>query len=196
MMHLNPHELSPEEVQFLKHYSAAVKRDFYVLTCALQVMMKDGLAVTNPVTATRLAQELQRMHAEFDGKLIGLALQNGWRMKGRFAPEPPPIEMLVRIVQASFFKLIEKKKALKDPTDMGWFSGQPVAWETTYKQAPVNSPELNAVLGPLFNAIAKLFKHKLPPPKPEYADEQADDYDDGENFEDFDDDDFEQWADD
>lgn len=194
MMHPNPHELDREEVQFLKHYSAAVKRDFYVLANALQLMLTDGLAVTNPVTATCLAQKLQRMHAEFDGKLVGLALQNGWRMKDRFAPEPPSPDVLVRIVQASFFKLIEKKKAAKEPTDLGWFSGHAGDWDTAFKQVPANSPDLGAVLGPLLNAVAHLFKHKAPPFKFGYTDAQDDDY--AEDVDDDVDDDFEQWADD
>lgn len=177
----------------MKQYVAAVHRDFDVLTGALQLMMRDGLNVMNPVVATQCALQLQKMNAKFNGAIVALALRGGWRMKGGFAPEPPPHDMLVRLLQVSFFKVFEPSKATKKLKDLGLYSGHPFDWEGMPKQTEVDSWAPGDKLGSLLNAFSQLFdkpvpssfKTAQPPPQ---SDERDDDYEDDE--------DEENWADD
>jgi hypothetical protein len=155
--------MSPTEVQFIRVYVAAMKRHYFALQTAIDLMQPDNLALTDFYAATRVALETERWHDDFDRKLAV------WRKKHKptlvAVAESPTEDELAELFTLSFFKLLsasetKPQEQLKDAS--GWFSGHPEEWQnslTVYSNIPNDSvaAELSAVLTQCFNAFAKLF---------------------------------------
>ena len=174
-------KVTPTERAFMRAYAAALKRNFVLLTGAIQLMSPQSLAVTCPVQAASLTYDLQIMQALFDGELSALALKHQMRpKKGVNVPTP---DQLVRIMQLSFFKLLEKKAEPHKPVDKGWFSGHPLDWAVVLKRVEAAASPEKAVIGSVLAAIADLFLGKQVPKHwknkasgPEKDDQSLEDY--------------------
>jgi hypothetical protein len=149
--------MSPQARAFVRIYTVTIKQEYELFMSTLNLMSATSLGLKCPVQAAKLAQELQVMHAEFDTALAYLANKHTLRHKPP-AQEHPTIDELVKIVQISFFKLINPDKLTAAAKDKGWFSGHPLDWEKTWKTVPPNlpTPALDNAMTALFNALSKL----------------------------------------
>ena len=143
--------MSPQEVAFVRLYTIVLKQEYDLFVSAFNLMGKNSLGLQCPVKAAATARELQALQAEFDASLAALANRHSFRDK-KPATEIPSVDDLVRIIQISFFKLVDSKKANALPADKGWFSGHPLDWDKTWKQVQ-QTPEHS----PMENAMSKLF---------------------------------------
>lgn len=149
--------MSPQEVAFVRLYTTVLKQEYDLFVSTLNLMSTKSLAVKCPVKAAQAARELQSMHAEFDSALAALADRHQLRNK-KVEGEFPSLDDLVKIIQLSFFKLVGPKKLSAPQDDKGWFSGHPLDWDKTWKQAHqavAPSPIENAMTA-LFSALFKL----------------------------------------
>lgn len=146
--------MSPEEVQFVKLYALTLKKHYDEFFNTLQ-MMRSEIGVKCPTQAATLGRQLQVMGAEFEHSLALLATRHNARV--RDLPKMPTTTELLKLLQVSFFKLVDPKE--DPPEDKGWFSGHPFEWDKTYKkiqqvQAPASPvPPLSALL----QSFLKLF---------------------------------------
>lgn len=151
--------MSPTEAQFVKAYVLALKRNYEEFSTTLQLMRAE-VGVKCPARASLLSRELQEMQADCEHQLARVSTQH--RMRLRHIEPPPSMEELVKLVQVSFFKLIDPGNSKHaTPDDKGWFSGHPFEWEQHWQQ--VNKPKEPAPVNQmtsLLNAFMKLLGWK------------------------------------
>jgi hypothetical protein len=195
-MNVEYQRMSPEEAQFVKLYALTIKKHYDEFFNALQ-MMRSEIGIKCPVQAALLGRQLHEIGADFEHELALIANRHNARM--RDLPKMPTTAELVKLVQVSFFKLVDPQD--DPPDDKGWFSGHPFEWDATYKKiqqvykaqspAPPLSMMLQAFLK-LFNNVGDLqiditefnFKNFLPYKSEmhqQYDDEYYDDYDEDDN---------------
>ncbi len=195
----NIKQMSPAEVLFIRTYIVAMRRQYDLLNTVMDLMDPDNLGIADVAVATRVATELQDMHADFDSALHELP---GYSKFARRIPKAEPsMDQLADLFSLSFFKMVtvikstlgEKKK------DDGWFSGKPDEWQATLKTMQ-NAPALpDDAYTACLNALAKLFPkfgpdmwplidNKSPdvplkhwPPKPPTYDDTSDTTDDSDD---------------
>ncbi len=152
--------MSPTEIAFIKTYVAALRRDFSVLHTALALMRPDGFGVEDAATATRMAVELQHMHAEFDATLVATpSCKKFFKRTPAFAPS---LDALADLFALSFFKVIATIKSDDHPSatkDAGWFSGKPEEWKKMLMQIEQLPPSPAKISSPIFNTFAKFFSY-------------------------------------
>jgi hypothetical protein len=155
-------QMSPAERAFIKTYVAALRRDYSLLYTVFALMDPGQLAVQDVATATRVAVELQHMHAEFESCLHNIAsCQKFFRRGPSFTPT---FEELADLFTLSFFKIltsVKKKHEAEKKIDVGWFSGKPEEWQTILKQIdkfhPVNESIQNDIPSSILGMFAKFF---------------------------------------
>lgn len=154
--------MSPEEVQFIRLYVAALRREYYLLKSVIDIMHPDSLGVKNFAEATRVAIGLAELQQDFDAKIR--QLQRRKKMRERPAHPGPTLDQLADIFSLSFFKLIttvDTPKTGKLIDSNGWFSGKPTEWKKTlqnYKHVPKNKQQaLPDLLTDFFAAALKFF---------------------------------------
>lgn len=162
-MNIDIRYISLEEMQFIKMYALALKRNFDEFASALQ-LMRTEVGVKCPVRAALLGRQLQEMQADFEHMLAKLADQ--YRPKTRTLPAYPTTEDLVRLLQISFFKLVEPSDDMhQPPDDKGWFSGHPLEWEKTWQKVhhtdkPADNP-VTALMGAFLSMLGEQFHYNL-----------------------------------
>ena len=187
--------MSPTEAQFVKVYALALKRNYEEFVTTLQLMRTD-VGIVCPVRASLLGHELQEMQADFEHDLAHISTRR--HMKLRQLPDVPGTDELVRLIQISFFKLIDPgAPPATAPDDKGWFSGHPFEWEQQWQKItkPKELPSNQATT--LLSTFMKLlgwnnFKpnssHEFPfkklPPWPSNLHDDYDAYEDDEDLND------------
>lgn len=127
--------MSPVERDFIRTYVSALRRDYYLVMSVVHLMHPDGLGVTDAAKATRIAVELQRMHAEFEAHLRILPAVEGFFKK--VPALTPAVDDMAELFSLSFFKIftsIKHDKFTLNKKDAGWFSGNPDEWHQLFKQ--------------------------------------------------------------
>ena len=190
-MSLDFRRMSLQELQFVRLYALLLKKHFALFVSALNMMRTNELGLKCPVEASRLAQGLHVMHAEFEQTLAEIARSGKFREKSEGIAHPTTDE-LTQIIQISFFKLVEPGSGAQFSEDLGWFSGHPLEWEKSWQQATKQGEFTNtSIATALINALANLFnmgysaKFKKPPPEPYEEPDQDDDWyeqDDYDNY--------------
>lgn len=182
-MSLDVRYMSRQELQFLKLYAVTLKRHFSVFVSALNMMRATELDLKCPVEAARVANGINALHAEFDQTLVEITRGNRFRVKPNSVEHPTP-EEVTRIIQISFFKLVDPKSTQNLAANLGWFSGHPLDWEGAWKQlTSLESSTKSTIASALINALANLFnmgysaKLKKPPEAYEEPDEDDEWYD-------------------
>ena len=151
----NLHKISKIELQFIRTYVAAMRRDYYMLWSVLDLMNPTFLGVKDIVTAAKTAQALQEMHFDFDKELIALQEKHKLRARGG-SGEPTPDE-LSDLFTLSFFKVVTTSPKGKKKDD-GWFSGEPTAWPAMLKSMQtIDSKKLPHTVGTYLAAVMKMF---------------------------------------
>lgn len=195
--------MSPAEIQFIRLYVLALRRDYYLVRSVMDLMHPNNLGVRGFAEATSMALALEEMHGDFDKKITKLQKKHDFR---RVKTLPgPSVGELADLFSLSFFKLVNVEEDAKSgksvKTDEGWFSGKPTEWKKTlseYKQVLKNaSPSLPDLLSNFFNAALKFFPFdlnhkkwqdgfpghtkKMWPPGNKYEDEDAQYFDDDDD---------------
>lgn len=154
--------MSSTEIQFIKLYVAAMRRNYFALQTVIDLMRPDNLNVASFYTAATIAVQMEHMADDFERRLFV------WRKKHRprlvnLAPTPSDDD-LADLFSLSFFKLLQASPgAEKSAADAsGWFSGNPDDWQNsvssyTNVQSKKVAAELNAALSKCFSAFAKFF---------------------------------------
>lgn len=188
-MKYDPRHVTLQECRFMQLYALALKKNYSEFDSALQLMRAEA-GVSCVVRAAILARQLQRLHSEFDHELALLANQHGARSCE--LPPYPSAGMLIRLLQVSFFKLVDvqpdKHSAINDK---GWYSGHPVYWEDALKQSDFAAGAPGSSVSLVMHAFLKLLSdifgasHYVPgnPLKSVSFDAAPDDEEDA-NFED------------
>jgi hypothetical protein len=116
-------------------------------------MMRSEIGIKCPAKAALLGRQLHEMGADFEQELALIATRH--KARARDIPKMPTTFELLKLIQVSFFKLVDPK--VEPPDDKGWFSGHPFEWEKTYKKiqqvykSPASSPPLSTMLQALLN---------------------------------------------
>ena len=154
--------MSSTEIQFIKLYVAAMRRNYFVLQAVIDLMRPDNLNVASFYTATTIAVQLEQMADDFERRLFV------WRKKHRprlvnIAPAPSDDDV-ADLFSLSFFKLLQAESGAEKPAvdASGWFSGNPDDWQNsvasyTNVQNKKVAAELSAALSKCFSAFAKFF---------------------------------------
>jgi hypothetical protein len=151
----NPDKVSKTELQFIRAYVAAMRRDYYMLWSVLDLMNPAFLGVKEIVVAAKTARALQAMQADFDQEL--LALQEKHKLRRRGGDNEPTVDQLSELFTLSFFKVITTSPKGKKKDD-GWFSGEPTAWPAMLKSMQgIDNNKLPDMLGAYLSAVMKLF---------------------------------------
>lgn len=163
--------MSKEESAFVRLYVRTLQRDYDILSSAIGLLSKKGLAVNNFLTAVALACRLSGLHSVFDAQLRRLQTTQNENIAAAdlVAVEEPTLEKLAEIFTLSFFQLLpapEKYGAPLNHRDLtGWFSGQPIEWAAVINTAVVSQKKKktkkdnNALkdMTPLSKLISDLF---------------------------------------
>ena len=180
-------DMSAAELQFLRMYTLTLKRQYAVFISALSMMQSTALDLKCPAEAARVARAFYAAHTGFEQSIAAIA------KKHKIQPKPdkneqPTTEELMRIIQISFFKLVEPPHDLKPPEDLGWFSGHPLEWEKAWSIAhKLDLSEPSATASPLIQALTNLFgvnysaKFKNQSDEPYEEPDAEDDYYDDDN---------------
>ena len=156
--------MSPDELRFIRVYVAALRRHYYDLRTAIDLMNPDGLNIKDFYQAAQVADRLNDMHDDFETRLEDT--QKKHHAHRRTTKPHPTEDDIADLFSLSFFKLVTTTKdgsvlAATPHNPIGWFSGKPEEWQKTlksYKKIPsqhaANFPEL---LSDCFNAFAKFF---------------------------------------
>lgn len=150
--------MSDTEKRFIRLYVNALRRDFNLVKSVIALMHPDGLAISDFSRATRVAVELQHMHAEFDTCLHNLPISHKFFKKT--AATGPTLDDLAELFTLSFFKVLttfEGSKGIKKKTDAGWFSGKPDEWQQLFKQLAATAGQSNKKQSPMLNMFSKFF---------------------------------------
>jgi hypothetical protein len=150
----NPHKITQAEIEFIRVYVRAMKREYHVLQSVLALMNPTDLGIRCVVEATRAAKELQEMQAEFEQSLHALSVKH--RAKAKKIVESPTDEELADLFTLSFFKVVSPTPAGKK--DEGWFSGEPEMLVEMFKTLQkADKTKLPNLLSSYLNAAFKLF---------------------------------------
>lgn len=154
--------MSPAEREFIKVYVAALRRDYGLIFTVFSLMDPAQLAVTDVAEATRIAVELQHMHAEFEVCLHNL--QSCRKFFKRGPSFSPTLDQLANLFTLSFFKIltsVQKKNGVQQKVDAGWFSGKPEEWhkilEQLEKSKPFPEKPKTETPSAIFNLFSKFF---------------------------------------
>jgi hypothetical protein len=152
-----PDSVSKTELEFIRVYVVAMRREYFLLQNVLALMHPDNLDVHCVVTATRIARELQAMHAEFDSTLHALESLHAFRKRNY--SDGPTIDQLADLFTLSFFKVVTDTPTGK--YDDGWFSGEPGAWKKMLLSlTPANSKHAPKNMLAYLKEAMKLFTQK------------------------------------
>lgn len=160
-MLLDPNKLTAVEFRFLQTYVAAMRRDYDQLTAVLGLMDPARLDVKCVVTATRLANKLRGLRADFEAGLQQVQAKH--KLGTKASPAHPTSEELADLFTMSFFKVVVPTP--KGKADNGLFSGEPAEWKNTLIQHTNKAPKkhpLQDALSAYLSAMLKLFPN-LPP---------------------------------
>jgi hypothetical protein len=153
--------MSPVEIQFIRLYVAAMRRDYYLLRSTMSLMHPSTLGVKDFASAANMAVELDDMHQQFEQKIE--AIQKKDNIRKINVSNGPSVDELADLFSLSFFKLVTTEEndtgALIGKTDSGWYSGKPTEWKKTfslYKNTPNNA--INALPDLLSNFLNTLMK--------------------------------------
>jgi hypothetical protein len=153
----DPNNVSKTELQFIRTYVAAMKRDYHLLWSVLDLMNPDALGVKEIVVAARTAQALQEMQADFDSELVALQKKHRLAPKG-FGPATPTTAQLAELFTLSFFKVVTTTPKGKKKDD-GWFSGEPDSWKDMMQSMQtIDVNKLPQMLSSYIATLIKLFK--------------------------------------
>ncbi|NDD52371.1 hypothetical protein EBZ39_00575 [bacterium] len=153
---LHPEQMSQAEKQFIRTYVAAMRRDFSLVTSVMGLMNPDYGAIEDAALATKMAVELQHMHAEFERSLHELPSLRGFFRKPVFSG--PTLDDLADLFALSFFKVFtvaESPNFGKKKKDAGWFSGKPDEWHELFKQLDDTSSITAKKDSSMFNMFSK-----------------------------------------
>lgn len=153
--------MTPVEINFIKVYVTALKRHYAEISTVVDIMNPDNLGIKQFYEAACAAQQLTKMHDEFERKMA--VVRRKHKIKMIAAAPYPSDEDLADLFSLSFFKLVTgpKDAASKNAKTKqhGWFSGQPEEWQKSvksYKGVPdAVGDELANLLSQCFNAFAK-----------------------------------------
>lgn len=157
--------MSPDELRFIRVYVAALRRHYYELRTAIDLMNPDGLNIKDFYQAAQVADSLDDMHDEFETQIE--AIRKKHNTPERAIKPHPTDDDIADLFSLSFFKLITTTKdgnvlASQPHNPVGWFSGKPEEWQKTlksYKKIPQHhAPNLPELLSECFNAFAKFFQ--------------------------------------
>lgn len=158
-------KMSQTELQFVRLYVDALRRDFDRLTTVFAVSHPDDLAIKDIVCATKVASGLHELHQNFERRLSELPASKNARK--RSAATGPSLEMLAKFFALSFFKLLKLQKennVTKNVTDCSWYSGQPDHWQNSIDvlqkllaEQPAAKPTPHGTLTTLFAALQQFF---------------------------------------
>lgn len=137
---MNPNKINRLELEFIRAYVVAMRREYDLLRSVLDLMDPRNLNVRDVVVASKLAQDLQQMQADFDQDLQTISAR--YKMPQKQQSTYPSHDALADLFTLSFFKVISDTP--HGPKDAGWFSGEP------------------GVSKKLFAAFQNLEKEKLP----------------------------------
>ena len=153
----NPDSVSKVELQFIRTYVAAMKRDYYMLWSVLDLMHPQNLAITDIVLATKAAQTLQEMQQDFERNLVLLQKKNNLSKRALGNP-PPTTEELAELFTLSFFKVVTTTPKGKKKDD-GWFSGEPESWKDMMQSIQtIDVNKLPQMISSYIATLLKLFK--------------------------------------
>jgi hypothetical protein len=153
----DPNNVSKTELEFIRVYVTAMRREYALLQNVLALMHPENFDVHCVVTATRIARELQVMHAEFDSSLHALSARHKFRC--RSGPDGPTVDQLADLFTLSFFKVVTDTPVGK--YDDGWFSGEPGAWKKMLMSLkPTNSKHGPKNMVAYLKEAMKLFGQK------------------------------------
>jgi hypothetical protein len=150
-------KMSATELKFIQTYVTALRKDYWLLQTAMELMKPDQLAVADIVQAARLSKAMQHMHAEFESTINALASTD--RFFRRKTVKRPTLDELGDLFSLSFFKVVTTVKAGKQALskhDDGWFSGDPYAWQNVFDNLQKNPP-FNSLVTDCLKALAKMF---------------------------------------
>lgn len=178
--------MPPNVYAFVKCYANAAKREFYVFMGAADLMAKGGLEIKCPVKASKLAQSLQYLYDDFNIALSKLAARCNYRKRGAVTRNDVADEAIMRLLRASFFKVIKKDAGFGTKHDTGWFSGHPIDWKAAIANAQPEPPmwlsgsAIAAAFANLTGHIPAAIDGFLPKPVSfdEYEEEDEDEEDD------------------
>jgi len=118
--------------------------------------MRAEVGIECPVRASLMGRELHEMQADFEYALAHLS--GHYRLKLRNLAPRPSVDELVKIVQFSFFKLVDPSGLVnKLPDDKGWFSGHPFEWEQHWQQTNKPKDQPVSQLTGIMHAFLNLF---------------------------------------
>ena len=153
----NPDKITPLELEFIRTYVTAMKREYALLYSVLDLMDPRNLAVRDVVSAAKMARELQFMHAEFDQSLHALSSKHSFSHKK--TPASPTTDELADLFTLSFFKVISATPNGKQ--DDGWFSGEPGAMKKLFAALHnIEKQKLPSIISPFLSAAFKLFANQ------------------------------------
>jgi hypothetical protein len=164
-------KMSATELKFIQTYVTALRRDYWLLQTAMEVMKPDQLAIPDIVHAAKLSKAAQRLHDDFDAALNTLASTG--RFFKRKTVKRPNVDDLGELFALSFFKVVTTVKAGEQALskhDDGWFSGDPHAWQSVFDNLQKNPP-FNSLITDCLKALAKMFpelKNFYAGPAPDY----------------------------
>lgn len=150
-------KMSATELKFIQTYVTTLRRDYWLLQTAMELMKPDQLAVTDIVQATQLSKVMQQLHAEFELTINALASTN--KFFRRKTAKHPTLDELGALFSLSFFKVVATVKAGEKSLakhDDGWFSGDPHAWQNVFDNLQKNPP-FNSLITDCLKAMAKMF---------------------------------------
>lgn len=128
----NLSDMSEIELEFVRVYVHALRRDCDQLTTVFAVSHPDSLAVQDIVRATKVARGMHELQQNFERGLAELPfVKNKPR---RSSPTDPFWIALAKFFSLSFFKLLKLQKendVTKNTSDYGWYSGQPEDWQAS-----------------------------------------------------------------
>ncbi len=153
-------QLSPLERRYFKLYIQAARKDFDVLTTAAALMQPNELAISCPIQATRIAEGLYDLQANFVGALTIIAHRQ--RLRRRPTAPYPSEDDLAQLAVSSFFKVVAVINSSHKPTgtqkDAGWFSGAAEEWAKSMAAFKLAwAPQKNDPFSGILSAIMQLF---------------------------------------
>ena len=153
----DPNNVTKTELQFIRTYVAAMKRDYHLLWSVLELMNPDNLGIKEIVAAARTAQALQEMQADFDTELLALQKRHRLPPKALSLPAPSTAQ-LAELFTLSFFKVVTTTPKGKKKDD-GWFSGEPDSWKDMMQSMQtIDVNKLPQMLSSYIATLIKLFK--------------------------------------
>ena len=202
----DPNKITQTEVEFIRVYVRAMRREYSLLRSVLVLMHPEQLDMRCVVAATKAAKELQDLHAEFEQTIAAISTKHG--MPCKKISEMPSADELSELFTLSFFKVVSPTPYGKK--DAGWFSGEPGTLSALFKSlAKLEKEKLPNALATYFAAAFKLFSYGKnayslddAPPNHWHTSQQVfkfyghlePQYDDDEAYDDDEDDDTEYWA--